>query len=137
MNIACKCQFVKWVAEELIKSIQWAGYLCRIPESIPQKRIWLGISTSPITSAGCIDNQHRFSIVSYPLEHLYQKFSQQHEWSLPGTPLQEVCWLHHMLKSSDPLHHMELQQCDSLPIEHFLCQNWYTYFANKKFSSIC
>lgn len=35
-------------------------YLCRIPESIPQKRIWLGISTSPRTSAGCIHKKCKF-----------------------------------------------------------------------------
>lgn len=29
-------------------------YLCLIPESIPQNLKWLGISTSPSTSAGCI-----------------------------------------------------------------------------------
>ena len=36
------------------------AYLCRIPESIPQNRMWPGISTCPTTSAGCMSYKQQF-----------------------------------------------------------------------------
>lgn len=62
-----------WCEKDITDKFHLA-YLCLIPESIPQNRMWAGISTCPTISAGCMSYKQQFEL-------FVNLSSINHKWS--------------------------------------------------------